>query len=110
MQKVLAFKEVNSTSTKFFKVCEHDIARLGLGEIKLFNIQITKNNIHYDSKHGKVKGKNHNLFFVLNVRSWVALEITRKTCLYNFDPLKLQFYIVKLGFTRVYIIFLISAW
>ena len=32
-----------------------------------------------------------------------------KTYLYNFDPLKLHFYIVKLGFTRVYIIFLISA-
>ena len=32
-----------------------------------------------------------------------------KTYLYNFDPLKPHFYIVKLGFTRVYIIFLISA-
>ena len=37
-----------------------------------------------------------------------ALIIT-KTCLYNFDPLKPHFYIVKLGFTGVYIIFLISA-
>ena len=32
-----------------------------------------------------------------------------KTRLYNFDPLKPNFYIVKLGFTGVYIIFLISA-
>ena len=32
-----------------------------------------------------------------------------KTCLYNFDPLKPHCYIVKLGFTGVYIIFLISA-
>ena len=32
-----------------------------------------------------------------------------KTCLYHFDPLKPHFYIVKLGFTGVYIIFLISA-
>ena len=32
-----------------------------------------------------------------------------KTRLYNFDPLKHHFYIVKLGFTGVYIIFLISA-
>ena len=40
-----------------------------------------------------------NLFFL----------IIRKTCLYNFDPLKPHFYIVKLGFTGVYIIFLISA-
>ena len=29
-----------------------------------------------------------------------------KTCLYNFDPLKPHFYIVKLGFTGVYIILL----
>ena len=32
-----------------------------------------------------------------------------KTCLYNFDSLKSHFYIVKLGFTGVHIIFLISA-
>ena len=32
-----------------------------------------------------------------------------KSYLYNFDPLKPHFYIVKLGFTAVYIIFLISA-
>ena len=32
-----------------------------------------------------------------------------KTYLYNFGPLKPHFYIVKLGFTGVYIIFLISA-
>ena len=32
-----------------------------------------------------------------------------KTCLYNFDPFKPHFYIVKLGFTGLYIIFLISA-
>ena len=32
-----------------------------------------------------------------------------KTCLYNFYPLKPHFYIVKLGFTGVYIAFLIFA-
>ena len=37
------------------------------------------------------------------------LQYITKTYLYNFDPLKHHFYIVKLGFTRVYIIFLISA-
>ena len=31
------------------------------------------------------------------------------TCLYNFEPLKPHFYIAKLGFTGVYIIFLIFA-
>ena len=38
-----------------------------------------------------------------------SAELITKTCLYNFDPLKPHFYIVKLGFTGVYIIFLISA-
>ena len=38
----------------------------------------------------------------------ISLSIT-KTYLYNFDPLKPHFYIVKLGFTGVYIIFHISA-
>ena len=33
----------------------------------------------------------------------------RKTCLYNFAPLKPHFFVVKLRFTGVYIIFLISA-
>ena len=37
---------------------------------------------------------------------WILIT---KTCLYNFDPLKPHFYKVKLGFTGVYIIFLISA-
>ena len=32
--------------------------------------------------------------------------IIKKTCLYNFDQFKPHFYIVKLGFTGVYIIFL----
>ena len=36
-------------------------------------------------------------------------ELITKTCLYNFNPLKPHFYIVKLGFAGVYIIFVISA-
>ena len=36
-------------------------------------------------------------------------RIITKTYLYNFDRLKPHFYIVNLGFTGVYIIFLISA-
>ena len=39
----------------------------------------------------------------------VSFEHITKTYLYNFDPLKPHFYIVKLGFTGIYIIFLISA-
>ena len=36
-------------------------------------------------------------------------RVITKTCLYNFDPLEPHFYIEKLGFTGVYIIFLIFA-
>ena len=38
-----------------------------------------------------------------------CIHYITKTCLYNFDPLRPHFYIVKLGFTGVYIIFLIFA-
>ena len=41
-------------------------------------------------------------------RSNARVSIT-KTYLYNYDPLKPHFYIVKLGFTGVYIIFLTSV-
>ena len=37
------------------------------------------------------------------------VHIITKTCLYYFDPLKPNLYIVELGFTGVYITFLISA-
>ena len=45
---------------------------------------------------------------ILVLSNRMKLSIT-KTYLYNFDPLKPHFYIVKLGFTGVYIIFVISA-
>ena len=38
-----------------------------------------------------------------------SLLLIKKTYLYNFDPLKPHFYIIKLGFTGVYISLLISA-
>ena len=41
--------------------------------------------------------------------SWGSILFITKTYLYNFDPLKPHFYIVELGFTGVYIVFLISA-
>ena len=39
----------------------------------------------------------------------IMLSVITKTYPYNSDPLKPHFYIVKLGFTGVYIIFLIFA-
>ena len=47
-------------------------------------------------------------FIFVYVTFMCDIDIT-KTCLYNFDPLEPHFYIVKLGFTGVYIIFLITA-
>ena len=36
-------------------------------------------------------------------------SVIMKTRLYNFDPLKPHFFIVKVGFTGVYIIFVVAA-
>ena len=47
--------------------------------------------------------------FVSRRVSYNAVKYITKTYLYNVDPLKPHFYIVRLGFTGVYIIFLISA-
>ena len=48
-------------------------------------------------------GKNLQicLLFCLLMLRIKDLHIITKTCLYNFDPLKPHFYIVKLGFTGV---------
>ena len=61
------------------------------------------------------KGKwkwNENLQDSRNADYWtyffiIIFPFITKTRLYKFDPLKPHFYIVKLGFTGVYIIFLI---
>ena len=45
--------------------------------------------------------------FRLKIKKCLGEDRITKTCLYNFDPLKPHFYTVKLGFTGVYIIFLI---
>ena len=56
---------------------------------------------------GGIANKFHEKgIYIIKLR--IMLNIT-KICLYDFDPLKPHFYIVKLGFTGVYIIFLISA-
>ena len=52
---------------------------------------------------------NHEKCFTKGHLTMFVFKAITKTCLYNFDPLKPHFYIVKLGFTGVYIIFLISA-
>ena len=53
----------------------------------------------------RIEKGDWNKVFLFNIDSF---SIT-KTCLYNFDPLKPHFYIVKLGFIGIYSIFLITA-
>ena len=52
---------------------------------------------------------NRHVFGTGNLQGMYRLISITKTCLYNVEPLKPQFHIVKLGFTGVYIIFLIFA-
>ena len=54
-------------------------------------------------------GSSLGAFIQRYVFDVVAHFIITKTRLHSFDPLKPHFYTVKLGFTGVYIIFLISA-
>ena len=62
-----------------------------------------------DSKCVKLKSKLQlKCFIFLKYVIYLGVSIM-KTYLYNFDPLKPHFYTVKLGFTGVYIIFLICA-
>ena len=65
----------------------------------------------YCFKYGSLtnlRNRHEALNVFADVSATVCFNIT-KTCLYNFDPLKPHFYIVKLGFVGVDIIFLISA-
>ena len=64
----------------------------------------------YSSKFGKCSHSCFDtLYFLSFFLPFLQLVIITKTRLYYFDPLKPHFYIVKLGFTGVYIIFLIFA-
>ena len=56
----------------------------------------------------QVTAQKQNLTMLEDLKNTMTVFIT-KTNLYNVDPLKPHFYIVKLGFTGVYIILLISA-
>ena len=81
--------------------------KLTVAAAKLFSKQSAMNKITVFSKAG-------SMFFSLNlcdkftIHTGTALIIS-KTRLYNIDPLKPHFYIVKLRFIGVYITFLISA-
>ena len=48
------------------------------------------------------------IYFQNDIRAEAQENVMMKTCLHNFDSLKPHLYIVKLGFTGVYIIFFCS--
>ena len=71
------------------------------------------------SKDSDQTVRMHKLIFIFASLSDTAARMSKgvyskllgitKTYLYNSDPLQSHFYIVKLGFTGLYIIFLISV-
>ena len=70
--------------------------------------------VYYFTSYRKVKYIRHYDRYTFNTFISSGLEIKafnaiKKTRLYNVDPLKPHFYVIKLGFIGVYIIFLISA-
>ena len=67
-----------------------------------------QNTVHMEMK-GKLSYSKIYLSRTTNNKKRRVKKHINKTRLYNFDPLKPHFYIVKLGFTGVYIIFVISA-
>ena len=64
--------------------------------------------LHADKEDSDQTARMRRLIWVFIGRTCNKIHNT-KTSLCNFDPLIPHFYIVKLGFTGVYIIFLISA-
>ena len=77
----------------------------------LFLDHILYRRAHFVRARYKYEALTYNLVAMLfGDKMWLYGQKGRhhitKTCLYNFDPLKPYFYIVKLGFTGVYIIFL----
>ena len=63
-------------------------------------------NFTHSAKH-EIQANRAMRKYMLGRKRIVTMPSRKR--LYSFDPLKLHFYIVKLGFTGVYIIFLISA-
>ena len=74
-------------------------------------IEINKPSVHDDNDDDEDDDDDDDdgRFALHTNISHFRLILITKTCLYNFDPLKPHFYIVKLGFTGVYVIFLIFA-
>ena len=73
------------------------------------HIASLRDNLHDMSKPIVSNEKKNIMNITCDKIAQRVVKVITKTCLYNADPLKPHFYIGKLGFTGVYIIFLISA-
>ena len=71
-------------------------------------IKVNINSIYFEATIDKIYPKELHLDEASSSDT-EAPFIMQTYLIYNFDPLEPHFYLVKLGFTRVYIIFLSSA-
>ena len=80
---------------------------------ELFELYIlTNSDIKADKQHFRYRQTIAELYSSATnpvLYKFQQSDTITKTYLYYFDPVKPHFYLVKLGFTGVYIIFLISA-
>ena len=104
--KMNAMRPVGETQSVFYLWSVHDQARLPLFSTKVVQAKTAENLFSDVCAHRSYRLRN--LAVLYDSFHGLGQSIT-KTYLYNFDPLKPHFYIIKLGFTGVYIIFLISA-
>ena len=103
------------TQRRFWSVCANAQAYLNLQWAHILEGTLSEVKplvfLHYFNK--SIHRVSPAPWWYIKNRTWLNLHYRavyhQKTCLYNFDPLKPHFYIVKLGFTGVSIIFLISA-
>ena len=79
-----------------------------MGEVILWHMRTEKSEISLYAFTQSNQDRLYSVLYYILQNPKICKRIT-KTYLYNFDPLKPHFYIVKMGFTGVYIIFLNSA-
>ena len=94
--------KISPPKTEKFSDKNSDILYISFSKLRLLALVRTAstNNLRFWAEIRKIMYTSVNANF--------SIYIT-KTNLYNFEPLKPHFYIVKLGFTGVYNVFLISA-
>ena len=88
------------TSQYILKILPPNYEKFQIKNSDIFHVSVQNIDCRYSLEPPRRCGSNgctQSIFFIT------------KTDLYNFDPLKPHFYVVKLGFTRVDIIFLSSA-